>query len=115
RLGRTVALKFLPDEFTGDQEALERFDREARALSALNHPNICTIYDTGQVEGSTFIAMEYVAGKRLDQRIGRKGLAVHEVLKYAVQIADALAKAHKAGIVHRDLKPGNIMISEDGH
>jgi serine/threonine protein kinase len=110
-----VALKFLPDEFTGDREALERFGREFRALSALNHPNICTIYDTGEAEGRTFISMEYVAGKTLDRRIGRKGLPLHEALNYAVQIAGALAKAHGEGIVHRDVKRGNIMVSDDGH
>ena len=115
RLGRTVALKFLSMEFIGDGEALERFRREARALSALNHPNICTIYDTAEAEGRTFIAMEYVAGKRLDRRIGRKGLPLNEALKYAVQIADALAKAHGSGVIHRDLKPGNIMVRDDGH
>jgi serine/threonine protein kinase len=115
RLGRTVALKFLAEEFTGNPEALERFGREVRALSALNHPNICTIYDTAEAEGRTFIAMEYVAGKRLDRRINRKGLPLNEALQYGVQIADALAKAHGSGIVHRDLKPSNIMVGDDGH
>ena len=115
RLERTVALKFLLQELTDDPEALEQFRREARALSALNHPNICNIYDIDEAEGRTFLAMEYVAGKRLDQRIGRKGLPSTEMLKYAVEMADGLAKAHAARIVHRDLKPSNIMISEDGH
>jgi serine/threonine protein kinase len=114
RLGRTVALKFLPPEFAGDVEALERFRREVRALSALNDPNICTIYDTGEAEDRTFIAMEYVAGTRLDRRIGRKGLPLKEALKYAVQIANALAKAHGSGVIHRDLKPGNIIVRDDG-
>ena len=115
RLERTVALKFLLQELTDDPEALEQFRREARALSALNHPNICNIYDIDEAEGRTFLAMEYVAGKRLDQRIGRKGLPSTEMLKYSVEMADALAKAHAARIVHRDLKPSNIMIGEDGH
>ena len=115
RLERTVALKFLLQELTDDPEALEQFRREARALSALNHPNICNIYDIDEAEGRTFLAMEYVAGKRLDQRIGRKGLPSPEMLKYAVEMADGLAKAHAARIVHRDLKPSNIMISEEGH
>src|SRR6266851_2667120 len=79
------------------------------SLSALNHPNICTIYDIGEAEGRTFIAMEYVAGKSLDRVIGRKRLPLSDALKYAVQMADGLAKAHAAGFVHRDLKPGNIM------
>jgi eukaryotic-like serine/threonine-protein kinase len=115
RLGRTVALKFLLDEFSGEPEALERFRHEARTLSALNHPNICTIYDIGEAEGRTFIAMEYVAGKSLDRLIGRKRLLLNDALKYAVQIADGLAKAHAAGVVHRDLKPGNIMVADEGH
>src|SRR4051794_27930547 len=115
RLERTVALKFLLLEFAGDAEALERFRREARALSALNHPNICNIYDIDEVGGRTFIAMECISGDRLDRLIGRKGLPLNELLRYAVEIADGLAKAHAAGIVHRDLKPGNIMVTNDGH
>ena len=115
RLERTVALKFLLQEFADDPEALERFRREARALSALNHPNICNIYDIDEAGGRTFIAMECVPGDRLDRLIGRKGLPLNELLKYAVEIADGLAKAHAAGIVHRDLKPGNIMVTGGGH
>jgi serine/threonine protein kinase len=115
RLERTVALKVLPDELTGDWNALGRFQREFRALSALNHPNICTIYDAGEADGWTFIAMEHVAGTTLDRRIGRKGLALREALSYAVQIAGALATAHAEGIVHRDLKPANIMVSDGSH
>jgi Tol biopolymer transport system component len=114
RLGRTVALKFLPAEFLSEREALDRFSREARALSALNHPNICTIYDTEEAAGRVFIAMEYVSGKRLDQHIGRDGLLLKEALQYALQIADALATAHGSGVIHRDLKPGNIVIRDDG-
>ena len=88
--------------------------QEAKAASALNHPNIVHIYDIAEADGIQFIAMEYVPGKTLDQLIGRKGLRLNEALKYAVQIADALAKAHSAGIVHRDLKPSNIMVTSDG-
>ncbi len=114
RLGRPVAIKVLLGAATADAERKGRFFQEARAASALNHPNIITIYDIGSADGTDFIAMEFVQGKTLDGLFGRKGLPVGEALRYAVQIADALAKAHAAGIVHRDLKPGNIMVNEDG-
>src|SRR6478752_561145 len=114
RLHRIVALKFLPDEVAKDTQALARFQREAEAASALNHPNICTIYDIGEQDGRAFIAMEFVSGKTLDRLIPRHGLRVNEALKHSVQIADALAAAHKAGNVHRDLKPGNVMATEHG-
>src|SRR5580704_12202181 len=114
RLGRSVAIKFLPEELSDDPRALDRFEREARAASALNHPNICTVYEVDEYKGARFIAMECVLGKSLDQLIAPSGLPVHDVLNYAAQIADALAKAHSAGIVHRDLKPSNIMVSQDG-
>jgi serine/threonine protein kinase len=114
RLNRSVAIKVLPRDQVSDPERKRRFIREARAASALNHPNIITIYDIGSEGGIDFIVMEYVAGKTLDQRIPRKGMRLSEALKLAVQMADALAKAHSAGIVHRDLKPGNVMVSEDG-
>ena len=113
-LDRFVALKVLPPEKVSDPERKRRFIQEAKAASALNHPSIITIYDIDQAEGIDFIAMEYVAGKTLDQRIGHRGLRLNDALKCAVQIADALAKAHSAGIVHRDLKPTNIMVNEDG-
>jgi len=113
-LDRFVALKVLPPEKVSDPERKRRFIQEAKAASALNHPSIITIYDIDQADGIDFIAMEYVAGKTLDQRIGHRGLRLNDALKYAVQIADALAKAHSAGIVHRDLKPTNIMVNEDG-
>jgi serine/threonine protein kinase len=113
-LGRPVALKFLPEELSDDARALERFEREARTVSSLNHPNICTVYEVDEHEGVRFIAMELVAGKSLDQLMAPEGLPLNEVLSYAVQIADALAKAHSAGIVHRDLKPSNIMVRQDG-
>ena len=114
RLNRLVALKALPPEKVADPERKQRFTREARAASALNHPNIIHIYDIFSADGSDFIAMEYVSGRMLSQVIGRKGLRLGEALGYSVQIADALAKAHSAGIVHRDLKPSNIMVNEDG-
>jgi serine/threonine protein kinase len=113
-LDRFVAIKVLPPEKVADPERKRRFVQEAKAASALNHPNIVHIYDIAEADGIQFIAMEYVSGKTLDQMIGRKGLRLNETLKYAVQIADALAKAHSAGIVHRDLKPSNIMVTGDG-
>jgi Tol biopolymer transport system component len=109
-LDRFVAIKVLPPEKVADAERKRRFMQEAKSASALNHPNIITIYDIARDNGIDFIAMEYVAGKALNQLIARKGLPLGEALKYAVQIADALAAAHAAGIVHRDLKPGNVMI-----
>jgi serine/threonine protein kinase len=114
RLERFVALKTLSAEKLADPERKRRFVQEAKAASALNHPNIVHIYDIADADGVQFIAMEYVAGKTLDQLIGRKGLRLNEALKYAIQIADALAKAHSAGIIHRDLKPSNIMVTENG-
>jgi eukaryotic-like serine/threonine-protein kinase len=114
RLGRPVAIKALPPEATIDLERKKRFIQEARAASALNHPNIITIYDIDTADGVDFIAMECVDGKTLQQLIGRKGLPLSEALQYAVQITDALATAHAAGIVHRDLKPSNIMVTGKG-
>jgi Tol biopolymer transport system component len=114
KLGRTVALKVLPPERVADPNRKRRFVQEARAASALNHPNIITIHDIDEAEGVHYIAMEHVAGKTLDRLIARHGLRVNEALKYAVQMATALAKAHSAGIVHRDLKPTNVMVTDDG-
>src|SRR5579863_911215 len=114
RLGRTVALKFLPEELSDDPRALERFEREARAASALNHPNICTVHEVEDREGVPFIVMECVPGKSLDQVIGPAGLPVEDVLSYAIQMADALAQAHSIGIIHRDLKPSNVMVTGEG-
>jgi Tol biopolymer transport system component/predicted Ser/Thr protein kinase len=114
RLRRPVAIKVLPADKVTDPERKRRFIQEARAASALNHPNIIAIYDIGTESGVDFIVMEYVVGKTLDQLIGRKGMRLSEALKLAVQMADALAKAHSAGIVHRDLKPTNVMVTEDG-
>jgi serine/threonine protein kinase len=113
-LDRFVALKILPPEKVADPERKQRFVKEAKAASALNHPNIVHVYDVDQSEGTDFIAMECVEGKTLDQWIGHRGLRLSDALKYAVQVAGALAKAHSAGIIHRDLKPTNIMVNEDG-
>jgi Tol biopolymer transport system component/serine/threonine protein kinase len=113
-LDRFVALKLLPVERLSDDVRKRRFIQEAKAASALNHPNIITVFDVADAEGIPFIVMEYVQGKTLDQVIGRKGLKLSTALKYAVQIADALARAHSAGIIHRDLKPSNVMVTEAG-
>ena len=113
-LDRFVAIKVLPPDKVADPERKQRFVQEAKAASSLNHPNIITIYDIGQAEGVDFISMECVTGKTLDRLIPRHGMRLNEALKCAVQIADALARAHSAGIVHRDLKPGNIMVNEHG-
>jgi serine/threonine protein kinase len=114
RLNRLVAIKVLPAAKMADPDRQRRFVQEAQAASALNHPNIITIYDIGSSDGVDYIAMEYVAGKTLDALIPRKGMRLNEVLRIAIQIATGLERAHAAGIVHRDLKPGNVMVAEDG-
>src|SRR6266545_1864659 len=114
RLGRDVAIKVLPQHLSSSPELRARFEREARAVSSLNHPHICTLYDVGRDGDVDYIVMELVEGETLAARLERGALSHPEVLRYGIEIADALERAHRAGIVHRDLKPGNVMLGPRG-
>ena len=110
RLDRTVAVKVLPGHLSGNEEMRQRFDREARAISQLSHPHVCALYDVGHQDGVDYLVMEYLEGETLADRLAKGPLPVERVLRYGIEIADALDKAHRLGIVHRDLKPGNVML-----
>ena len=114
RLDRTVAIKVLPEHVAADPDLKQRFEREAKTISSLNHPHICTLYDIGSQDGVDFLVIEYLDGETLQQRLEKGALPLDQALTIAIEIADALDKAHRQGIVHRDLKPGNIMLTKSG-
>src|SRR5450631_209483 len=114
RLERTVAVKILPSHLSEDPESKQRFDREARTISSLNHPNICTLHDVGHQDGIDYLVMEYLEGQTLASRLGKGALASDQVFKYGIEICEGLEMAHRIGIVHRDLKPGNVMLTQSG-
>ena len=114
QLDRTVAIKVLPEHVANDPDLKQRFEREAKTISSLNHPHICTLYDIGTQDGIDFLVMEYLEGDTLAQRLTKGALPLDRALQVAIEIADALDKAHRQGITHRDLKPGNIMLTKAG-
>lgn len=114
RLDRIVALKVLPSALASDPEKRQRFEREARSISTLSHPHICTLHDIGQQDGVDYLVLEYLEGETLEKKLEKGSLPVQDVLKYAIELADALDKAHRQGIIHRDIKPGNIMLTKSG-
>src|SRR5439155_22676245 len=114
RLDRVVAIKTLPEHLAGRLELRERFEREARAISSLNHPHICVLHDVGHQDGVDYIVMEYLEGEVLSRRLEKGALPLEDAIRYAIEIADALDKAHRKGVTHRDLKPGNIFITKSG-
>src|SRR6516225_1915133 len=114
RLDRSVAIKILPSHLSDNPEARQRFDREARAISSLNHPNICTLYDVGHQNGMNYLVMEFLQGETLADRLIKGPLPLELALKYGIEICEGLEKAHQGGIVHRDLKPGNVMLTRTG-
>ncbi len=114
RLGRTVAIKVLPPHLASRPELRERFEREARVIAGLNHPNICTLYDVGHQNGTDYLVLEHLEGETLAERLAKGPLPLDRVLEYAIEISDALDKAHRKGITHRDLKPANIMLTKSG-
>jgi serine/threonine protein kinase len=114
RLNRTVAIKVLPSHFSDNAEMKARFDREAQTIAGLNHPHICVLHDVGHQDGTDYLVMEYLEGRTLAQRLEKGALPPDEALKVAIEIADALDKAHRQGVVHRDLKPSNVMLTKSG-
>jgi len=114
RLDRTVAIKVLPEHLAESPERKARFEREAKAISQLNHPHICTLYDVGEQDGVDFIVMEYIEGETLAERLKKGALPLDKALEYGIQVADGLDTAHRAGVVHRDLKPANLMLTKSG-
>src|SRR5713101_3560429 len=114
RLDRTVAVKILPSHLSENPEAKQRFDREARAISSMNHPNICTLHDVGHQGGIDYLVMEFLEGETLADRLRKGAVPVEQLLKYGNEICEGLEKAHKTGVIHRDLKPGNIMLTKTG-
>src|ERR1700729_494644 len=114
RLDRTVAVKILPSHLSEDPECKQRFDQEARTISSVNHPNICTLYDVGHQDGTDYLVMEYLEGETLADRLRKGPMPIDQVMRYGADICDGLEKAHRCGVIHRDLKPGNIMLTKAG-